>query len=165
MYANLIEELGGPDATLLKGVYRRTWYANQLVLAQVRRLLDRLRARDVASSCSTMRRSWRGTTRISVTGSFAASTYWCAPDDWQSCIAAATEEGWQAEPASPSARPPRCRSWPFQVRRVVACGPGPTSSRPSRRGHRSAHLAGGSKHSGQRSVRADARTRRTAALR
>ena len=44
IYANLIEELGGPDATLLKGVYRRTWYANQLALAQVKPLLEHFAA-------------------------------------------------------------------------------------------------------------------------
>ena len=44
IYANLIEDIGGPDATLLKGVYRRTWYANQLALAQVKPLLEHFAA-------------------------------------------------------------------------------------------------------------------------
>lgn len=47
LYANLIAGLGGPVANLLKGIYKRTWYANQLALAQLRPLLDRLEERDI----------------------------------------------------------------------------------------------------------------------
>jgi len=42
LYAHLIAGLGGPESTVLKGVYKRNWYANQLVLAQLMPLLDRL---------------------------------------------------------------------------------------------------------------------------
>ncbi len=44
LYAHLIAGLGGPESTVLKGVYKRNWYANQLVLAQLMPLLERLAA-------------------------------------------------------------------------------------------------------------------------
>jgi hypothetical protein len=97
LYANLIAQLGGPDTTLLKGVYRRTWYGNQLVLARLGPLLDRLAARDAA-------------TILLNDASLVAAYY---PDigyrtircidllvrasDWDSSITAAAEEGWQVE--------------------------------------------------------------------
>jgi len=44
LYARLIAGLGGPESTVLKGVYKRNWYANQLLLAILMPLLDRLAA-------------------------------------------------------------------------------------------------------------------------
>lgn len=44
LYANLIAGLGAPDSSVLKGVYKRNWYANQLALAQLMALLDRAAA-------------------------------------------------------------------------------------------------------------------------
>ncbi len=41
LYLNLVARLGGPEERLLKGIYKRTWYANQLAFAQLRRLLER----------------------------------------------------------------------------------------------------------------------------
>jgi hypothetical protein len=97
VYANLLADLGGPDSTLLKGVYRQTWYTNQLALHQLRSLLDRLAAHDV-------------TALVLNDASIVAGYY---PDigcrvircidilvhgeHWDRSIAAASEEGWQAE--------------------------------------------------------------------
>ena len=42
VYANLISRGGGAESNLLNGIYKRTWYANQLALSQMRTLLDLL---------------------------------------------------------------------------------------------------------------------------
>jgi len=42
VYANLGNKLDIRDAKVLKGVYKRTWYANQLILTQVPSILERL---------------------------------------------------------------------------------------------------------------------------
>ena len=105
LYANLIADVGGPETTLLKGVYRRTWYGNQLVLAQVKPLLNRLAAQDVA-------------TLLLNDASLVAGHY---PDigyrdircidllvrarDWNRSITAAAEEGWETQPGKSFASP------------------------------------------------------------
>jgi hypothetical protein len=105
LYANLIADVGGPDTTLLKGVYRRTWYGNQLVLAQVKPLLDRLAGQDVG-------------TLLLNDASLVAGHY---PDigyrdircidilvrakDWNGSITAAAEEGWEVQAGKSFASP------------------------------------------------------------
>jgi hypothetical protein len=105
LYANLIADVGGPDTTLLKGVYRRTWYGNQLVLAQVKPLLDRLAAQEVG-------------TLLLNDASLVAGHY---PDigyrdircidilvrakDWNGSITAAAEEGWEVQAGKSFASP------------------------------------------------------------
>jgi hypothetical protein len=105
LYGNLMADLGGPDTALLKGVYRRTWYGNQLVLAHLKPLLDRLAARQVA-------------TVLLNDASLVAGHY---PDigyrtircldilvrakDWNSSITSATEQGWRVQPGNSFASP------------------------------------------------------------
>jgi hypothetical protein len=42
LYLNLIVGLDSPEANLLKGIYKRTWYANQLALAKLHQIYDGL---------------------------------------------------------------------------------------------------------------------------
>ncbi|HEY3117918.1 MAG TPA: nucleotidyltransferase family protein [Chloroflexota bacterium] len=98
LYANLIADLGGPDETLLKGVYRRTWYGNQLVLAHLKPLLDRLAAQDVATILLN-----DASLVVGHYPDIGYRTIRCIDilvrvKDWNSSIRSAGEEGWQAEP-------------------------------------------------------------------
>ena len=97
-YANLIADLGGPETTLLKGVYRRTWYGNQLALAQLRRLLDRLSAQDVGALALNDAALVAGHYPDIGHRTIACLDVLVRARDWESSIAAATEEGWKAEP-------------------------------------------------------------------
>jgi hypothetical protein len=97
VYANLIAELGGQDSVLLKGVYRQTWYTNQLVLHQSRALFDRFTANGISALLLN-------------DASIVAGFY---PDighraircidvvlhaaDWDRGIASATDEGWHGQ--------------------------------------------------------------------
>jgi hypothetical protein len=47
LYAHLISATGGPEESLLNGIHKRTWYANQLLLAQMLPLLEQLKANEV----------------------------------------------------------------------------------------------------------------------
>lgn len=98
VYANLIADLGGPDATLLKGVYRRTWYANQLVLAQLRPLLDRLAADGIPSMVLNDASVVAGQYPDIGYRSIRCIDILVHRDDLHGSIAAAAAEGWQAEP-------------------------------------------------------------------
>ncbi len=105
VYGNLIADLGGPDTSLLKGVYRRTWYGNQMVLARLKPLLDRLAARDV--------------TPILLNDASLVAGYY--PDigyraircvdilvrsrDWNSSMTSSAEEGWELQPGKSFASP------------------------------------------------------------
>lgn len=42
LYANVVGDLEGPETTLLRGVYKRTWYANQVLLGRMQSLASRL---------------------------------------------------------------------------------------------------------------------------
>jgi Uncharacterised nucleotidyltransferase len=97
LYANLIAELGGPDETLLKGVYRRTWYGNQLVLAQLKPLLERLAAEEVATILLN-----DASLVVGHYPDIGYRTIRCIDilvraKDWNSSIRCAGEEGWQAD--------------------------------------------------------------------
>jgi hypothetical protein len=98
VYANLIAGLGGPDATLLKGVYRRTWYGNQLLLARVRPLLDRLAARDVTPLLLNDASLVAGHYRDIGYRTIRCLDILVRARDWPGSLAAAAEEGWEAEP-------------------------------------------------------------------
>jgi hypothetical protein len=98
LYANLSAELGGADATLLKGVYRRTWYGNQLVLARLRPLLDRLAASDVATILLNDASLVAGHYPDIGYRTIRCVDILVRANDWDSSITAAAEEGWQAEP-------------------------------------------------------------------
>ena len=97
VYANLIADLGGPDETLLKGVYRRTWYGNQLVLAQVKPLLDRLAAEKVATILLNDASLVMGYPDIGYR-TIRCIDILVRAKDWNTSIRSAGEEGWQAEP-------------------------------------------------------------------
>ena len=100
LYANLIAELGGPDTTLLKGVYRRTWYGNQLVLARLRPLLDRLAAQDVAPILLNDASLVAGHYPDIGYRTIRCVDILVRANDWDSSITAAAEEGWQVEAGS-----------------------------------------------------------------
>lgn len=109
VYANLIADLGGPDATLLKGVYRRTWYGNQLVLARLGLLLDRLAARNIAAIVMNDASLVAGHYPDIGYRDIRCIDLLVRVEDWDAGIRAATEEGWEmqrgkalASTASPS---------------------------------------------------------------
>jgi Uncharacterised nucleotidyltransferase len=98
LYANVIADLGGPDTSVLKGVYRRTWYGNQLVFARLKPFLDHLASQDVAPILMN--------DAALVAGHYPDIGYrdircidiLVRGKDWGRSIAAAGAEGWQAEP-------------------------------------------------------------------
>ena len=98
VYANLISGLGGPDTTLLKGVYRRTWYANQLVLAQVTPLLDRLAARDVAPLLLNDASLVAGYYPDIGYRTIRCIDILVRARDWDGSVTSAADEGWQVQP-------------------------------------------------------------------
>ena len=78
VYANLVRDLGGPDASLLKGAYRQTWYADQLVFRALRPLLDRLETDGIpALLLNDASLAGGGTIRTSDIARYAASTSSC----------------------------------------------------------------------------------------
>jgi hypothetical protein len=97
VYANLIAELGGEDAALLKGIYRQIWYANQLMLRQLRPLLDRFAAEGITALLLN---------DVPVVAGYYPDIGYRAircldilvhGEDWNRSIVAASEEGWQVE--------------------------------------------------------------------
>ena len=105
LYANLIADLGGPDTTLLKGVYRRTWYGNQLVLAHVKPLLDRLAAQDVGTVLLNDASLVAGHYPDIGYRAIGCIDILVRAEDWNSSITAAAGEGWQPQPGKSFASP------------------------------------------------------------
>ena len=105
VYANLIAGLGGPETTLLKGVYRRTWYGNQLALAQLRRLLDRLDARNVGALLLNDAALVAGHYPDIGYRTITCLDLLVRAKDWERSLAAASEDGWEAEPGKSFASP------------------------------------------------------------
>ena len=105
LYANLIAGVGGPDTTLLKGVYRRTWYANQLALADLKLLLERLEAGNVAPLLLN-----DGALVAGHYPDFGYRTIRCIDmllraRDWDAGLASAAAEGWRLQPDTSFASP------------------------------------------------------------
>ena len=48
LYANVVGDLEGPETSLLRGVYKRTWYANQVLLGRMQALASCLRREGVS---------------------------------------------------------------------------------------------------------------------
>jgi len=105
VYANLSGELNEPDATRLKGVYRRTWYGNQLVLARVQPLLDRLAARDVAAVLLNDAALVAGHYPDIGYRTIRCIDILVRNTDWNSSLTCAAEEGWRVEPGKSFASP------------------------------------------------------------
>ena len=107
LYAHLIAGLGGPDTTLLKGVYRRTWYVNQLALAQLGQLLNGLAAREIDALLLNDAALVAGYYPDIGYRTIGCVDVLVRASDWERSIMTAVEEGWQAEPGksfgSPSA--------------------------------------------------------------
>jgi hypothetical protein len=97
VYANLLVDLEGPDSTLLKGVYRQTWYTNQLVLHQLRPLLDRLAADGVSALLLNDASIVAGYYPDIGCRAIRCIDILVHGEDWDRSIAAASEEGWQAQ--------------------------------------------------------------------
>lgn len=98
LYANLIADLGGPETTLLKGVYRRTWYANQLAFAQLRQLLDRLAAQGVNAIVLNDAALAAGLYPDIGYRTIGCLDILVRAKDCETGITAATAEGWHGEP-------------------------------------------------------------------
>ena len=105
VYANLIAEAGGSDATLLKGVYRRTWYGNQLTLGRLPPLLDRLAARGVEAILLNDASLVAGHYPDPGYRTIHGLDLLVRAGDWDGGIAAAGEEGWEPKPGGPSGSP------------------------------------------------------------
>jgi hypothetical protein len=105
LYANLIADLGGPDTTLLKGVYRRTWYGNQLVLAHLKPLLDRLAGQDVVPILLNDASLVGGHYPDIGYRTIRCIDILVRAKDWNGSITSATEEGWQLQPGESFASP------------------------------------------------------------
>jgi hypothetical protein len=97
VYANLVADLGGPDSTLLKGVYRQTWYANQLALHQLRPLLDRFAADGVSALLLNDASIVAGYYPDIGCRAIRCIDILVHGEDWDRSIASASEEGWQAQ--------------------------------------------------------------------
>ncbi len=97
VYANLISDLGGQDAALLKGIYRQIWYANQLMLRQLRPLLDRLAADGIPvlllNDAALVTRYYPDIGYRAI----RCLDILVHGEDWNRSAVAASEEGWQAE--------------------------------------------------------------------
>ena len=98
LYAHLIADLGGPETTLLKGVYRRTWYVNQLALGQLQQLLNGLAARDIDALVLNDAALVAGHYPDIGYRTIGCVDVLVRAKDWDRGITAAAEEGWQAEP-------------------------------------------------------------------
>ena len=98
LYANLIADRGGPDATLLKGVYRRAWYGNQLVLAASRPLLDGLAGQDIAPILLNDAALVAGHYPDLGYRSIRCLDLLVRARDWDRSIASAADAGWQLHP-------------------------------------------------------------------
>ncbi|MGN6392448.1 MAG: nucleotidyltransferase family protein [Gemmatimonadales bacterium] len=99
VYANLGGELDGPDATRLKGVYRRTWYGNQLALARVQPLLDRLAALEITAVLLNDAAMVAGQHPDTGYRTIRCIDVLVRDADWNASLASAAEEGWRVEPA------------------------------------------------------------------
>jgi hypothetical protein len=105
LYANLIAGLGGPDTTLLKGVYRRAWYGNQLALADLNPLLDRLAAQDVAPLLLNDASLVAGYYPDLGYRSIRCLDLLVRARDWDGSLASAAAEGWELRPGVSFASP------------------------------------------------------------
>jgi hypothetical protein len=106
LYANLGARLGGPEANLLKGIYRRTWYANQLAFAQLRPLLDRFAEHDIPTVLMSDAALVAGHYPDIAYRAIRCIDLLVRAEHWDQSIALPTENGWQALrsklPASPN---------------------------------------------------------------
>ncbi len=97
LYANLIADLGGPDAKKLKGVYKRTWYANQLLLAQLRPLLDRLAAEGISAAVMNDASLVGGHYPDIGYRAIRCIDFLVHGENWERSVKMATEAGWKAQ--------------------------------------------------------------------
>lgn len=95
VYANVVGDLEGPETMLLRGVYKRTWYANQVLLGRVQPLVGRL--------------TREGASPILLNDAALALAYYTdlghrtidcldvlvPAASWRGSLAAATDEGWR----------------------------------------------------------------------
>jgi hypothetical protein len=99
VYANLLADPGGPDANLLKGVYRQTWYANQLVLRLVRPLLDRFEASGIPALLLNDASLVAGYYPDIGCRAIRCIDVLVHGEDWSRSIATASEDSWQPQPS------------------------------------------------------------------
>lgn len=97
LYANVVGDLEGPETTLLRGVYKRTWYANQVLLGRMQALATRLAREGVSPLLLNDAALALGYYADLGHRSIDCLDLLVPAASWESSLAAARSEGWQLD--------------------------------------------------------------------
>ena len=113
LYARLISALGGPETNLLKGIYKRSWYTNQLALTNMQSILDLLSVNDIPAVVMNDASLVGGLYPDMGYRAIRSIDLLVHAEQWVKSIDLASGDGWEAQQDRPLSAPPTCSVMPF----------------------------------------------------